>query len=117
MKKGKFALLDKFVFALVGFVYVFLSARLISIEEFGSLMISLSIFWFITVFSDAGIGNALIKYAAEEDGDGLKKVITNSLFIKMCLSLILSIACVLMVLPLSYVFGSTALKTNLLFLP
>ncbi|UCE38228.1 MAG: flippase [Thermoplasmata archaeon] len=89
-KKGIYALSSRLTFALFGFVYVLLSARVLQKEEYGLLMISLTIFWFASLFSDIGIGNALIKYAAEKEGEEFRKVITNSFFLKIVMSLITS---------------------------
>ena len=117
MGKGIFALLDTLVAALSGFLYLILSAMILSKEEYGLFMLSFSIYLFLIFFIDAGIGNAMVKYASEKDGIEFEKVVTNSLYFKLFMAIVGSMAILILSSFISDLLHTPNLKTLMEFLP
>ena len=115
LKKGSFALLDKATVALIGFIYVVLSARFISTQEYGALMLALSVYNFMILYSDSGTGNALIKYAAE--GRDTEKVAGTAFRIKVLSVAVISVLSVVFAFTLPDVFRTPQLFQLFLFIP
>ena len=115
LRKGGFALLDKATIALIGFIYVVLSARFISTQEYGALMLALSVYNFMILYSDSGTGNALIKYAAE--GREERKVAGTAFRIKILSVGLLSVLSVAFAFTLPHVFRTPQLFQLFLFIP
>ncbi len=115
LKKGPYALLDKATIALIGFVYVVLSARIISTEEYGALMLALSIYNFLILYSDSGTGNALIKYGAE--GKEREKVMGSAFRIKLLSAAAVSFLSIAFAFMLPSVFSSPQLFNLFLYMP
>lgn len=115
LKKGFFALMDKATVALIGFVYVVLSARIISTEEYGALMLALSIYNFLILYSDSGTGNALVKYAAE--GREREKILGNAFRIKMLSLAAVSVLSMVFAFTLPEIFRTPQLFSLFLFIP
>ena len=88
--KGKYAVLDRVVFSLFTLTYAFLSARIIPKEQYGLLMISLSIAAFLNLASEAGVGSALVKYGSEE-GTDFGRVFFSALTLKLIFVIVLSV--------------------------
>ncbi|MFQ5905979.1 MAG: oligosaccharide flippase family protein [bacterium] len=88
--RGRYALLDRVVFALFTLTYTFLSARIIPREQYGILMISLSIAAFLNLASEAGVGSALVKHGSEEGAD-FGQVFFSALAVKLLFASIFSI--------------------------
>jgi O-antigen/teichoic acid export membrane protein len=93
--KGKYAVLDRIVFSLFTLTYVFLSARLIPKEQYGLLMISLSIAAFLNLASEAGVGSALVKYGSEEGAD-FGRVFSSAVTLKLIFVIVLSLLIVVL---------------------
>jgi O-antigen/teichoic acid export membrane protein len=92
MYRGRYAVLDRIAFALSALVYTFLSARTIPKEEYGILMIALSIGNFLNLACEAGVGSAMVKYGAEERsnfGEVFFSAVALKLLFAACLSIIL----------------------------
>ena len=115
LRKGPYALLDKATVALIGFVYVILSARMISETEYGALMLAVSIYNFLILYSDSGTGNALIKYAAE--GRERERVLSNAFRIKMVSAAIVSVLSIIFAFTLPSFFHIPELFPLFLYMP
>ncbi len=115
LEKGVYALLDKIVLALIGFLSIFLAARIIPQPEYGALMLSLSIYAFLILFGELGTGSALVKYGAEREDMGA--VAINALFVKVLGALLFSFISVLLSSLLPDILHSPQLHTLLLIMP
>ena len=115
LRKGPYALMDKATVALIGFVYIILSARMISETEYGALMLAISIYNFLIIYSDSGTGNALIKYAAE--GREREKVLGTAFRIKMLSALTVSILSIIFAFTLPSFFHIPELFPLFLYMP
>lgn len=114
--KGKYAILDRIVFSLFTLTYAFLSARIIPKEQYGLLMISLSIAAFLNLASEAGIGSALVKYGSEEGAD-FGRVFFSALTLKLIFASILSILIISLSGFLAGLLKNEGLVAPLMFLP
>jgi O-antigen/teichoic acid export membrane protein len=90
LHKGRYALLDRIAFSLFTLTYTFLSARIIPREQYGILMITVSVLAFLNLASEAGVGSAFVKYASEKDSD-FGQVFFTALSIKLTLATAASI--------------------------
>jgi len=88
--RGRYALLDRLVFSLFTLTYTFLSARIIPKEEYGILMMALSVGAFLNLASQAGVGSAMVKYGAEERMD-FGRVLASALVLKLLFASFFSI--------------------------
>ena len=114
--RGKYAVLDRVVFSLFTLTYVFLSARLIPKEQYGLLMISLSIAAFLNLASEAGVGSALVKYGSEEDAD-FGRVFFSALTLKLIFVIVLSVLIVSLSGLLAHLLKNEGLIITLRSLP
>ncbi|TET78651.1 hypothetical protein E3J38_08220, partial [candidate division TA06 bacterium] len=114
--RGKYAVLDRVVFSLFTLTYVFLSARLIPKEQYGLLMISLSIAAFLNLASEAGVGSALVKYGSEEDTD-FGRVFFSALTLKLIFVIVLSVLIVSLSGLLAHLLKNEGLIITLRSLP
>jgi len=115
LEKGSFAFLDKVILALMGFIYVVLSVRFLEKAEYGVMMLAFSIFGFLTIFGDTGVGNALIKYAAEKKE--VDAVTTTALYLKAVSLVVFSGIAILFAFVLPPLFHAPQLFSLLLFFP
>ncbi len=115
IEKGSYALMDKVVLAVTSFLYIIISARILPVDEYGALMLVISIYSFLILFGELGTGSALIKYGAERKD--IKEVLSNTLFVKLIGAFVFSLLSVLLVLVLPGYFRTPQLYGLLALLP
>ena len=114
--RGRYALLDRVVFSLFTLAYTFLSARIIPREEYGILMIVLSIGALLNLASQAGVGSAMVKYGAEEGAD-FGQVFSSAMVLRLLFATFFSILILGLSRPVSNLLHNQALLYPLRLMP
>jgi O-antigen/teichoic acid export membrane protein len=94
LKNSTYLIASQVLVKAVGFFYNLFLAGTLGVENFGLYGVALSYFSIISIFSDFGISQYLIREVAVDNSNS-KKILSNVIFLRVCIASIL--------------FGSTAL--------